>query len=680
MSTQSFRSKVEVSIGGIPLTLLHKIDDKLWQLEEQATGRIHEYTIDDLNTLYAEEKLVFLKKPSTQAVIHTSYDDRYVISLPPERLNVGKTRRTYAKAVDGLPATKAQMNPVIQRVWEQLGSVGSMPHFSTVCRWRRKLLENDKSIRKLIDQHQCRGNRNRRYPQEVIDIVQDSIDLCFMTLERKTIQDTLDHAELAVKRENKLRPTDVQLPLPTRRLLSTEIGRIPAFDKCAARYGREAAVKMFRNVLSHRTTLMPLERAEIDHTRLDIMVIDDCTGLPMGRPWLTVCIDDFSRCILGVYLSFTAPSYRTVAKCLADAFKPKTDLKSRFPAVVNAWIAYGVMRALVVDNGSEFHSEALENGCLMFGIEIHYSPRKVAWFKGKVERVQGTANRAIAHGFPGTTFSNIFEKGDYDPKKHSIARLSTLQENLRIWIVDIYHQKPHRTLKVSPQDAWRNSIRPEDIRLPEDPHLLEAIVSLSESRVLTHKGIEFECLFYNAPELGHLRRRYGETLEVEVRYNPEDIGSIFVIYQDVPPIRVPALKYEYAKGLSQWQHKLIREYAARELQKYDSTGWLEAKEKIQMNFDSDAAFKKKLTRKNSAERLRQQQAADDVKGSQSPKSAPSALSNIDQPTPAPVQPAAAPTPSVARPIKRFAPIHEDRTQPPISNEKENQNERSSDAD
>jgi putative transposase len=673
MSTQSFQSQVNVSIGGTPLTLLRKIDDTVWQLEEQATRRIREYTIDDLNKLYADQELVFLKKPSPQAVVHPHYDDRYAINLPPKKFNAAKSRRAYAKAVDGLPATKALMTPVIQRVWEQLGSVGSRPHFSTVCRWRRKHLENDKSIRQLIDQDHCRGNRNRRYPKEVIDIVLDAVDLLYMTLERKTIQDTLDHAVLTVKRENNIRPSDAQLPLPTRRLLSAEIGRIPAFDKCAARYGREAAVKMFRSVLSHRTTLMPLERAEIDHTRLDIMVIDDRTGLPMGRPWLTVCIDDFSRCILGVYLSFSAPSYRTVAKCLADAFKPKTDLKDRFPTVINAWDAHGVMRVLVVDNGAEFHSNDLENGCLMFGIEIHYSPRKVAWFKGKVERVQGTINRAIAHGFPGTTFSNIFEKGDYDPKKHSIARLSTLQENLRIWIADIYHQKPHRTLKVSPQDAWRNSIRPEDIRLPEDPHLLDAIVSLSETRVLTHKGIEFNCQFYNAPELSHLRRRYGESLAVEIRYDPEDIGSIFVIYQDVPPIRVPALNYKYAKGLSQWQDKLIREYAARELKKYDAAGWLEAKEKIQMNFDADKAYKKQLTRKNSAEQRRLKKATDAAKGSKSPKSTPPAPSNFDQPAPsAPVQPAAETSPTVARPVKRFAPIHEDRTQPTISNDKENQ--------
>lgn len=663
MSTQTFQSNVSVSIGGTNLTLLRMVSDTLWQLEDQSTGRIHEYTIDELETLYVNRELIFLKNPSSQVPAYQTSDDRFLKGISPEKLDTAKKRRVYAKALDGLPATKKLMVPAIQRVWEQLGSVGTKPHFSTVCRWRRKYLENDKSIHKLIDQDQRRGNRNRRYPQEVIKIVLDAIDLHYMTLERKSIQDTLDQAELAVRRENKLRPTDTQLPLPTRRLLSAEIGRIPAFDKCAARYGREAAIKMFRSVLSHRTTLLPLERAEIDHTRLDIMVIDDETGLPTGRPWLTICIDDFTRCILGVYVSFSSPSYMTVAKCLVDSFMPKTNLRTLFPSVVNSWDAHGVMRELVVDNGSEFHSQSFELACLMLGIEIHYSARKTPWFKGKVERVQGSLNRAVAHGVPGTTFSNIFEKGDYDPKKHSIARLSTLNENIRIWIADHYHQKPHRTLKVSPQDAWRNSIRTEDIRLPNDLHLFDAIVSKSASRVLTHKGIEFECLFYNSPELANLRRRYGETLEVDIRYNDEDIGSIFVVYQNVPPIKVRALKYAYAKGLSKWQHKLFRDYAARELKKYDSTGWLEAKEKIQLNFDADAAYKKRLRRKCATDHKAKNEAADDVNGAAVTSWPPRTPSDIAQQSPVVSDPPSlVETPLLpVRHVKYFSAIREDRT-------------------
>jgi len=41
---------------------------------------------------------------------------------------------------------------------------------------------------------------------------------------------------------------------------------------------------------------------------------------------------------------------------------------------------------------------------------------------------------------------------------------------------------------------------------------------------LTHKGIEFEGLCYNSPELTELRRKEGANLTVEIRVNEDDIG------------------------------------------------------------------------------------------------------------------------------------------------------------
>ena len=79
------------------------------------------------------------------------------------------------------------------------------------------------------------------------------------------------------------------------------------------------------------------------------------------------------------------------------------------------------MRQLVVDGGQEFYSTSLEHLCLSLGIEWCAAPRREPWFKGKIERFFGTFNRDIAHGMPGTSFSNIFEKDDYDPSKHAVV-------------------------------------------------------------------------------------------------------------------------------------------------------------------------------------------------------------------------------------------------------------------
>src|SRR5258708_16422102 len=59
-------------------------------------------------------------------------------------------------------------------------------------------------------------------------------------------------------------------------------------------------------------------------------------------------------------------------------------------------------------------------------------------------------NHDLMQGIPGTTFSNILERDDYDPGKHAVVMLSTFHEILHKWIVDVYLQTPHRGVKDTP--------------------------------------------------------------------------------------------------------------------------------------------------------------------------------------------------------------------------------------
>jgi len=256
------------------------------------------------------------------------------------------------------------------------------------------------------------------------------------------------------------------------------------------------------------------------------------------------------------------------------------------------------MRELVLDNGLEFHSVALENTCQSLGIEMHFSPRRAPWFKGKIERWFGTLNHDLAHKIPGTTFSNIFERGDYDPAKYALVTLSTANTIIRKWICDVYHQRPHRTLQMSPDQSWKTSISPSNIRVPEDVAELELILGRPHPRRLSHKGIELNRLFYNSSELQDFRQQHGATLEVEIRVDEGDIGHIYVMAPDSPQyFRVPALHFEYANGLSSWQHDLFRSKAREWAHENTSTGWLEAKREIIQLVEQDLSSRQKTSHK-----------------------------------------------------------------------------------
>jgi putative transposase len=581
VGTGTFEQGRQIEIHGKSYHLMRLVSDDLWQLEEVRTKRIIEKTITELKQHYVDGQLRFQEDgdvlPKAEVKLSGTAHQEY----PKEAWDLAKLRRAYVIAVIDLPSTKKAVQPVITALWKKMNQAAKAPSPTSVLRWKRRYTAASSDIRALMDNSAKKGNRNRRYPKEVEQFVDTAIRTTYLTRERKSIQDTIHKAQALVIAENKLRPASLALPLPTRRFVQHRLKEIPAFDQCAARHGREAAVRRFRSVLGYYVTKAPLERAETDHSKLDMLAIDDATGLPLGRPWLTVCIDDYTRIILGFELGFEPPSYLTVAKCLKNAFLPKTNLRTEYSDIDNDWEAYGLMQVLVVDNGAEFHSESLENACLALSIEIHYAPRRTPWFKGKVERFCGTFNNDVSHGIPGTTFSNIFDKDDYDPAKHAVVRWSVLKKIVKKWIADVYHQRPHRTLQAPPAEVWRTSIVQEDIRVPSDPAELDAILGRCDARTLTHKGIELDSLFYNSHEMTDLRHRYGEKLKVELRIDDSDLGHIIVLSPDKKRrYKVPALEFGYAKGLTRWQHRVCKRFAAEQLARYDSTAWIEAKDAI----------------------------------------------------------------------------------------------------
>lgn len=281
MGTAAIQANTAVRIDGKKLVILRKVSDVLWQLEEVKSKRIHERTDSELRSLYASGRLEFEGNSEDEG---RDMPGKPYLDVPERQLEAAKVRRAYAVAAMSVPASERAIQRSAEAVWEKLRQPDKVPHWTTVIRWRSKFIGAGQDIHSVVAQFSKRGNRKPRYPVAVRQIVEREIEAIYLKLEKRSVQDVLDQAIMAVRRENKLRPAASALPEPTRRLVSTMINQIPAFDRCLAREGRMVAMRKFRSVLGHRTTEAPLERAEIDHTQLDLMVIDERSGLPLGRP------------------------------------------------------------------------------------------------------------------------------------------------------------------------------------------------------------------------------------------------------------------------------------------------------------------------------------------------------------------------------------------------------------
>ena len=94
-----------------------------------------------------------------------------------------------------------------------------------------------------------------------------------------------------------------------------------------------------------------------------------------------------------------------------------------------------------VDNGAEFHSQAFERGCAQHGIAIEWRPPGRPHFGGVVERVIGTL-MGLVHGLPGTTFSNVGQRGSYDSDKAACLTLEEVEHWLAIAVAKYLSPAP----------------------------------------------------------------------------------------------------------------------------------------------------------------------------------------------------------------------------------------------
>lgn len=96
------------------------------------------------------------------------------------------------------------------------------------------------------------------------------------------------------------------------------------------------------------------------------------------------------------------------------------------------------------------------------------------------------------------------------------------------WIVDGYHQTPHRGLnKRTPAQVWLSDEAQHLIRLPVDPDALECILARRTSVKVHHYGIEVDSIGYHSAELAQLRMLLTPDEKVNVRYRDE-AGHVWV--------------------------------------------------------------------------------------------------------------------------------------------------------
>ena len=326
---------------------------------------------------------------------------------------------------------------------------------------------------------------------------------------------------------------------------------IDPYELVLTQEGRQVANKVFRATGEGVRTTRILERVEIDHTPINLMVIDEVTGEVSGRPSLTVIIDHYSKMPLGIYVGFEPPSGVSVMRAIRNAILPKTELEKQFPDFKHKWPAYGIFGLMACDNGSEFHDKQLKRMCNELNIELLFCPKQHSWYKGSIERFVGTINDAVCNKMDGTTFSNITDRGEYKSVAEAKHTLKDLEHYLLDWIINIYNVDFHESLGDTPFNVWTEGLKQFEPSLPASKASLDLTLTQEHQRKVNHEGVSFSRLKYNSAELGLLRQQSKNNLTARIRIDPENLGSVWV-YDEFDGVffSVPCSTPEVAEGLS----------------------------------------------------------------------------------------------------------------------------------
>lgn len=433
-------------------------------------------------------------------------------------------------------------------------------HANTLYKWIG-LYESQGRITALLPRER-KDKGTTKLTAEIEAIIQSVIEDEYLTRQNKSIAKVCQGV--------RSRCLAARLEVPHNNTVRNRVAKLSEELKIARRRGKKIAEQQFSPIEGEFPGAdYPLAVVQMDHTKLDIILVDDIHRRPIGRPWITLAMDVYSRIVAGSYVSFDPPGALSTGLCLAHAILPKDAWLARHE-IDTEWPLWGFPVKILVDNAKEFRGSMLQRACQQYGINLEWRPVARPHYGAHIERLLGTFLQEI-HTLPGTTFSNTQARGDYDSDGQAVMTLSEFERWLATYIVEIYHCREHSSLGVSPLDKLKEGIfgtaqKPGSGLPPKivDENRLRLDLMPFVERTVQDYGVVIDDIHYyhdvlrrwiNAtePGRGKVRRKFmfrrdPRDISTVWFYDPELMAYYPVPYRDTshPPISI--WKLREAKG------------------------------------------------------------------------------------------------------------------------------------
>jgi transposase InsO family protein len=267
----------------------------------------------------------------------------------------------------------------------------------------------------------------------------------------------------------------------------------------------------------------PMEICHIDHTELDIELVDSKTGENLGRPWVSFMVCAKSRRIAAAYLTFDPPSIRSDMMLIRECVRRT----GRLPQII------------VVDGGSDLHSIYFETLMAAFEITVKTRPAAEPRFGSPIERLFYTTKEQFIRTKLGNTqiMRNVRQvTKTNNPKRLAVWTIGSLYQALYEWAYECYETEKHSILQQTPREVYFSGIKFTGERrhrwISYDEEF--KVLTLPPTRKGTAKnqvgkGVKIFSRYYWCDDLG---KEEFEDKQLEVRFDPFNISIAYVFLKN----------------------------------------------------------------------------------------------------------------------------------------------------
>lgn len=333
------------------------------------------------------------------------------------------------------------------------------------------------------------------------------------------------------------------------------------YELCRRHHGKAFADRKYRDWYPRDTAETPLLIWETDDTDTCIFTVDEISGLPSGRAFLTSVIDQCTQIVPGLEISHRPRSTWSAVSAIIKGILPKDPMDPDLAEIRSGCEFYGKPGVIVFDNALYNHATEIEQAAISIGFIPGWAKPKTPTEKAEQEGWNGRVKEKFMSTLPGYRGDKKLRDGLQAGMASANLGLQEFKQLLMKWIYDDYSSTPMAD-GLTPRQKWHLGMRNSKPRIPRDIWGYRLAPCLHKTLKFRPEGILFCGLIYSAPFLHALRKRYGHNADANFRFNP---GNLKEIYLQDPKTKayvpIPCTNPEYASGLSLYQHQLVLKMA-----------------------------------------------------------------------------------------------------------------------